>query len=99
MARSNFGRQSGVVVDRCPGHGTWFDAHELDAALAWVKLGGEKQVSEEKARHERERASLDRIRVQPKVPEEPTGIYASTRESEKDWLMALFEALTSRVRS
>jgi Zn-finger nucleic acid-binding protein/ribosomal protein L40E len=98
MARANFGRQSGVVVDRCPGHGTWFDAHELDAALAWVKLGGEKLSADEKARHERERASFDKIRVQPKVPDEVAGLRASGRETEKDWLMVLFQALGSRLK-
>jgi Zn-finger nucleic acid-binding protein len=98
MARSNFGRQSGVVVDRCPGHGTWFDAHELDAALAWVKLGGEKQSADEKARHERERASFDKIRVQPRAPEEVAGLNAARRESEGDWLMAVFQALGARIK-
>ena len=40
MARMTFGRRSGVVVDACRTHGTWFDAGELDAVLAFVRGGG-----------------------------------------------------------
>ena len=98
MSRTNFGRQSGVLLDRCPGHGTWFDAHELDAALAWVKLGGEKQSAEEKARYERERASFDKIRVQPKLPEDAARATHNSSEAEGDWLITLFQALGSRLK-
>lgn len=98
MSRNNFGRQSGVLLDRCAGHGTWFDAHELDAALEWVKLGGEKQSAEEKARYERERASFDKIRVQPKIPEDAAIAVHNSGENEGEWLMALFQALGSRVK-
>jgi Zn-finger nucleic acid-binding protein len=40
MNRTNFGRRSGVVVDVCRGHGTWFDAGELTRALDFVAHGG-----------------------------------------------------------
>jgi Zn-finger nucleic acid-binding protein len=40
MARMNFGRRSGVVVDVCGPHGTWFDGGELDAVLQFVRDGG-----------------------------------------------------------
>jgi Zn-finger nucleic acid-binding protein len=40
MTRMNFGTRSGIVVDVCPGHGTWFDGGELDAALDFVRAGG-----------------------------------------------------------
>jgi Zn-finger nucleic acid-binding protein len=45
MHRQNFGRRSGVIVDRCRDCGVWFDAHELDAVLAWVRSGGERLVA------------------------------------------------------
>lgn len=32
MARSLFGKRSGVVVDVCAAHGTWFDPSELERA-------------------------------------------------------------------
>jgi Zn-finger nucleic acid-binding protein len=40
MNRKNFGRSSGVVVDVCSRHGTWFDAGELSRVLAFVESGG-----------------------------------------------------------
>lgn len=40
MTRTNFGGQSGIVVDVCREHGTWFDRGELDSALEFVRAGG-----------------------------------------------------------
>jgi Zn-finger nucleic acid-binding protein len=40
MNRRNFGHSSGVVVDWCREHGTWFDATELEAVAAFVRAGG-----------------------------------------------------------
>lgn len=40
MNRLNFGRRSGVIVDVCAGHGTWFDARELSRVVAFVESGG-----------------------------------------------------------
>jgi Zn-finger nucleic acid-binding protein len=38
--RMIFGQRSGIVVDVCREHGTWFDDGELDAVLAFVRGGG-----------------------------------------------------------
>jgi Zn-finger nucleic acid-binding protein len=40
MNRVNFGRVSGVIVDVCKMHGTWFDAGELTAVFAFAANGG-----------------------------------------------------------
>lgn len=40
MARRNFARISGVIVDECRIHGTFFDAGELEDVLAFVRSGG-----------------------------------------------------------
>lgn len=40
MNRRNFARTSGVVVDICPRHGTWFDRDELGAVLDFIASGG-----------------------------------------------------------
>jgi Zn-finger nucleic acid-binding protein len=40
MARMTFGKRSGVVVDVCRVHGTWFDRGELDAVMEFVRGGG-----------------------------------------------------------
>jgi len=59
MARRNYGRRSGVIVDSCVQHGMWFDADELTQILAWVKKGGLKEserVKIEEETREAERA-------------------------------------------
>jgi len=67
MNRRNFGGGSGVVVDVCARHGTWFDAGELPRVLAFVESGGlaraqEREAAERAAAareaHVRERVSL-----------------------------------------
>ena len=46
MLRRNFARVSGVVVDECRKHGTFFDAGELEDVLAFVRSGGLKLADE-----------------------------------------------------
>jgi Zn-finger nucleic acid-binding protein len=56
MNRKNFGGASGVIVDVCARHGTWFDAGELPQVLAFVKSGGlvrERARELERLRHAR----------------------------------------------
>jgi Zn-finger nucleic acid-binding protein len=54
MNRKNFGEVSGVIVDVCKKHGTWFDTGELPRVLAFVAAGGleraRKRAAEEEAR-------------------------------------------------
>jgi len=40
MNRVNFARCSGVVVDICRAHGTWFDRNELQQIVLFVRAGG-----------------------------------------------------------
>jgi len=40
MNRKNFGGTSGIVVDVCAVHGTFFDAGELPRVLEFVRRGG-----------------------------------------------------------
>jgi Zn-finger nucleic acid-binding protein len=40
MNRVNFGRVSGVIVDVCRAHGTWFDFDELPRIVEFVMKGG-----------------------------------------------------------
>ncbi len=62
MNRTVFGKSSGVIVDVCKAHGTWFDARELTASLAFVQRGGIELVEKrERERRESEarRAALE----------------------------------------
>jgi Zn-finger nucleic acid-binding protein len=76
MNRVNFGRVSGVIVDVCKMHGTWFDAGELTRVIAFAASGGlDKTRAREldDQRDERQRATeahaqlaaLD-LRVEPR---------------------------------
>ena len=40
MYRRNWGGYSGVVVDRCEQHGTWYDEGEIEKIREYVQLGG-----------------------------------------------------------
>jgi Zn-finger nucleic acid-binding protein len=57
MARRNFHRISGVVVDRCPKHGMWLDADELHRIFEFVSKGGVTRAAE---KEDLERARLAR---------------------------------------
>lgn len=51
MNRVNFAKCSGVVVDICKGHGTWFDAQELSAIVQFIRDGG-LEVARQKEKHD-----------------------------------------------
>ena len=40
MNRINFAKCSGVIVDVCKGHGTWFDRDELTSIVEFIRGGG-----------------------------------------------------------
>jgi Zn-finger nucleic acid-binding protein len=88
MNRGVFGRKSGVIVDTCRVHGTWFDAHELEACEAYVEAGG-LDVAERLAREERARlARAARVAYQSQFT-----VQRSTRHLEpvedRDWIKLL----------
>lgn len=56
MNRVNFARRSGIVVDVCREHGTWFDRDELRAVVEFIRGGGLE------AARERERRMLEEER-------------------------------------
>jgi len=59
MNRINFARCSGVIVDVCKGHGTWFDRDELSRIVEFIRAGGlEASRAKEKAELEEERRLL-----------------------------------------
>jgi Zn-finger nucleic acid-binding protein len=60
MNRVNFGRRSGIILDNCRGHGTWFDHRELPGIVEFVRKGG---LAESRARAASERLSQERKAV------------------------------------
>ena len=64
MNRINFARCSGVVVDICKGHGTWFDREELSRIVEFIRGGGlDAARAREKASLEEERRNLQNARA------------------------------------
>jgi len=57
MNRLNFGGNSGVIVDVCKGHGTWFNPGDLQHVVEFIRSGGldESRRREQEAQAERER--------------------------------------------
>ena len=76
MSRINFARCSGVIVDVCRGHGTWFDRDELRQIVEFIRAGGlelsrqkEKRVIEfERQQLERDRMVANRVTVATELP-------------------------------
>ena len=59
MNRVNFGKRSGIVLDACSRHGTWFDAEELRRVVEFVRDGGlERARARERMQLEEERRLL-----------------------------------------
>jgi Zn-finger nucleic acid-binding protein len=67
MNRINFARCSGVVVDVCRPHGTWFDREELSAIVEFIRGGGMNsarakeriEIAEERKRLRQEQLAFD----------------------------------------
>lgn len=67
MNRQNYARVSGVIVDECRAHGTWFDPEELHRVLDFIRAGGldrqrarELEELRERERRARLAEALDR---------------------------------------
>lgn len=48
MHRMNFANCSGVVIDTCKRHGTFFEKHELQRIIAFIRAGGMDKARERK---------------------------------------------------
>jgi Zn-finger nucleic acid-binding protein len=89
MARRNFRRRSGVIIDQCHEHGTWLDAHELESIAGFV-LSGRAETSariehtERKTREgEAARASSRRIQLDTaRNSDSEPSIFSSPRGSD-----------------
>jgi Zn-finger nucleic acid-binding protein len=80
MNRMNFARHSGVIVDVCKSHGTWFDRDELRQIIEFIGAGGlDAARDKERAQLELEKQRLkDRERASASMP-------AHQPEEERDY--------------
>lgn len=81
MNRINFARCSGVIVDICKGHGTWFDRDELSGIVQFIRGGGlEVSRKKEKAELEFERQQLHAEQIAAAKRANSFGAYSSDDE-------------------
>jgi len=62
MNRVNFAGRSGVIIDACRGHGTWFDRNELQRIIDFIRSGGLE------AARERDRTQLENLQRSRPIP-------------------------------
>ncbi|HEY0349266.1 MAG TPA: zf-TFIIB domain-containing protein [Pyrinomonadaceae bacterium] len=69
MNRINFAHCSGVIVDVCKGHGTWFDRDELSEIIQFIRAGGLGVAREKEKReiqYEREQLRAEQLAATPR---------------------------------
>ncbi len=90
MNRINFGKRSGIVVDSCAKHGTWFDADELRRIVEFVRDGGldrARAIEKEQLEDERRRMAISHDLVAHSAP---APLRRDTGEVEADSPFARF---------
>lgn len=65
MARRNYARVSGIIIDACPDHGAWLDAGELQAMRRFVAAGGRRRQAQADAQKAQVARELRALRRQP----------------------------------
>jgi hypothetical protein len=93
MNRLNFAGCSGVVIDWCKAHGSWFDYRELQQVVTFIQEGGLKKSRErEKARLEEEAHRLRQKELRLAAEQSRLGsspLSSSWREDEGSFLKFL----------
>jgi Zn-finger nucleic acid-binding protein len=102
MSRSLFGKRSGIVVDVCKVHGTWFDADELTRAALFLESQA-KATGARVADRGPGAPTADQIRARAEIEvlmmkeslDDNRRIYRDGVEAT-DWLDLLIDVLTWR---
>lgn len=89
MHRLNFARCSGIIVDVCRPHGTWFDTHELRRIVHFIRAGG---LDVSRAREKRELAEERRLLQAARLGTERTFSNDTTLTGNADLLSSVLQA-------
>jgi Zn-finger nucleic acid-binding protein len=91
MNRVNFGKRSGVVIDRCRDHGIFLDATELRQLMEWKKAGGQivNQEHQAKLAREKQKQRRDSPQVQHPVTFSDQQVYQSNETGVANLLIGL----------
>ncbi len=99
MARNNFARYSGVIVDTCRHHGTWFDLNELRRAVEYIEKGGYLRGMEKERRAlESERRRLENLRDSRVFLNRSANMTSEPLNVEDGLLYATVAAITKLIR-
>ncbi|MBK7949577.1 MAG: zf-TFIIB domain-containing protein [Deltaproteobacteria bacterium] len=85
MARRNYQRRSGVIIDQCHEHGTWLDANELERIAGYVLSGRAQRVADAEADRERRREqdaadeAVRRVTIMAKVEKTDWSVFGERR--------------------
>lgn len=93
MNRVNFAHCSGVVVDSCKGHGTWFDRDELAQIVEFIRKGG---LEAARAREKQQLAEERRLLRQEQLANATKGgsaMFINERESQTGGLLSASDLL------
>lgn len=95
MNRVNFGKVSGVIVDICQAHGSWFDAGELTRVVAFVAAGGfaktrAREREEERTTQSRTRADQVQAQLGASLEVRASGQPDERLEAWRDLLRHIF---------
>ncbi|WFP50793.1 zf-TFIIB domain-containing protein [Methylomonas sp. EFPC3] len=94
MNRMLYGYQSGVVVNRCKGHGVWLDNGQISHLLEWKKAGGQlldrKKAVERQVRGRTETAKTE-FRSNYAAPTNQAGDEFEVLETIAEVVFKLFE--------
>jgi Zn-finger nucleic acid-binding protein len=68
MNRVNFAGCSGVILDWCRAHGSWFDPNELRQVVAFIRSGGMRKARErEKTKLEEEKSKIRQQQLEQRI--------------------------------
>ncbi len=80
MNRVNFAHCSGIVIDICKNHGSWFDRDELQRVVEFIRGGGlEMERQYEKRSLEQERRKLNQQKLDMEMQANSNFMYGGNR--------------------
>ena len=87
MNRVNFAQRSGIIVDVCAGHGTWFDANELHRIVQFIRDGGLTTA------REFEKQEIERVRRMATLRQPTQTVISGSGPAVPDWGGSLIATL------
>lgn len=87
MNRKNFALRSGIIVDVCAEHGTWFDANELHHIVQFIRQGGMTTA------REFEKQDLERARRMATLRQPTQTVHSGSGPVAPEWGGSLLASL------